>query len=359
MSNKLLELINKSIENQSDKSEFEDTNIDKKEFLKGRKSFNEKTDTGAQNLVNFIFNNSSHLIDLNAKVKIFLDWYYENIVDHNFQKREKMKNFIEKMAVWYELRYPDVDEILFNNNHRDLCNDDWHNDFNIDKFIELLSTEERRYLANPKYASIVYLNPNSRGAYLHLDKDGNVVIADDITRYTNSVIKDEELEGLSIRKVIELFKEKGITIPENNELDLTIKRFDTLTTQKEQMLNCIMYRIIERGGSRIGPRRAFLFALEFKRDIDVPMMYAIDRTDPKLRLFINEYIKAGGFKDLECYIDYFSKKYQNDKLEKISIQELILTQANNAATFYTPEEYVLHQELVSALSHYAKKKVKK
>ena len=34
------------------------------------------------------------------------------------------------------------------------------------------------------------------------------------------------------------------------------------------MLNCVMYRIIERGGNRIGPRRAFLYAKEFERNID-------------------------------------------------------------------------------------------
>lgn len=32
-----------------------------------------------------------------------------------------------------------------------------------------------------------------------------------------------------------------------------------------------MYRIIERGGNRIGPKRAFLFAKEFGRDIRIPV----------------------------------------------------------------------------------------
>ena len=38
-------------------------------------------------------------------------------------------------------------------------------------------------------------------------------------------------------------------------------------------LNCVMYRIIERGGNRIGPRRGFLFAKEFGRNIDIPMIF--------------------------------------------------------------------------------------
>lgn len=119
---------------------------------------------------------------------------------------------------------------------------------------------------------------------------------------------------------------------------------------KEEMLNCVMYRIIERGGNRIGPRRAFLYAKEFERNIDIPLMYAVDYSDPGLRLFINEYIKSGGFKDLECYIGYFSKINEDDKIDTVSIQQLILKQKSNASTFYTEEETNLHQRLVNLLA---------
>ena len=80
------------------------------------------------------------------------------------------------------------------------------------------------------------------------------------------------------------------------------------------------------------------------------MMYGIDRTDPGLRLFINEYLKAGGSKDLMCYVGYFSRTNKMQKLDMISIQDLILKQSNNAATFYTPEETVLHQRIVNVLA---------
>ena len=119
---------------------------------------------------------------------------------------------------------------------------------------------------------------------------------------------------------------------------------------KEELLNCFMYRIMERGGIRLGPRRAFLFAKEFERDIDIPMMYGVDFSDPGLRRFLNEYMKAGGSKDLECYIGYFSRTKQEKSLNTISIQELILTQPNDALTFYTKEEDELHQRLIHALA---------
>ena len=84
-----------------------------------------------------------------------------------------------------------------------------------------------------------------------------------------------------------------------------------------------MYRIIERGGNRIGPRRAFLFAKEFNRNIDIPMMYGVDTSDPGLKQFVDEYIKAGGSKDLVCYGNYFSRSSKNEKLETIKVREII------------------------------------
>lgn len=78
-------------------------------------------------------------------------------------------------------------------------------------------------------------------------------------------------------------------------------------------------------------------------------MYAVDYSDPGLIRFINEYIKAGGSKDLECYVGYFPKTSKKEKLDTISIQELILPENNNSKIAFTPEEYELHQRLVNVL----------
>ena len=106
-----------------------------------------------------------------------------------------------------------------------------------------------------------------------------------------------------------------------------------------------MYRIIERGGNRIGPRRGFLFAKEFNRDIDIPMSYGFDYSDPELKAFINEYIKAGGSKDLKCYEDYFWKINNKDKVNTVSIQKILLDLND-----YTSEEIELYQKLVNVLN---------
>ena len=323
----------------------------------------------------------STLIDLDAKVDEFIDWYFENMVKGNYtDSREyhaprEMRDLIEKIAVWYELRYPsyeinrlmpgsgqeqiNVNDVMFKNNpyvnelldeNSDAKELDWNDFYNTNVFMKSLPWEERCYFTKPRYRNIVYLNPNSRVAHLHLTKNGFVEMAEDVTGYTESVIKDEELTGLNVRDVVELFQEKGIELPENNELEKTINEANKWIQQKEGILDCAMYRIIERGGNRIGPRRAFLFAKEFGRNIDIPMMYAVDRSDPGLRLFMNEYIKSGGSKDLECYVGYFSRASKKEKLDTVTIQDLILTLWNDAATFYTPEEDELHQRLVNAIA---------
>ena len=320
-------------------------------------------------------------INLDDKVDEFIDWYFENMVKGNYTYigeyhfPRKMKNLIEKIAVWYELRYPSyeinrlmpgsgqeeisVNDVMFRNNpyvnelldkNSDAKELDWGYFYNTNVFMKSLPWEERCYFANPRYRNIVYINPNSRVAHLHLTKNGFVEISEGVTGYTKSIIKDKELIGLNVRDVVKLFQEKGIKLPENNELERAIKETDKWIYQKERILDCAMYRIIERGGNRIGPRRAFLFAKEFGRSIDIPMMYAVDRSDPGLRLFINEYLKAGGSKDLICYNGYFSRTSKREKVDTISIQELILTQKNNAATFYTPEEHELHQRIANAIA---------
>ena len=320
-------------------------------------------------------------ISLDDKVDEFIDWYFKNMVKGNYtdigeyQFPREMRDLIEKIAVWYELRYPsyeinrlmpgsgqeqiNVNDVMFRNNpyinelldeNSDAKELDWDDFYNTNVFMKSLPWEERWYFSKPRYRDRVYLNPNFRGAHLHLTKNGSVEMAEDITGFTKSAIKDEELTGLTVRDVVKLFKDKGIELPENNELEKAIKEADKWIQQKEGILDCAMYRIIERGGNRIGPRRAFLFAKEFSRSIDIPMMYAVDHSDPGLRLFMNEYIKAGGSKDLKCYVGYFSRASKNEKVYTTTIQDLILTQNNNAATFYTPEEHELHQRIVNAIA---------
>lgn len=319
-------------------------------------------------------------IVLDDKVNEFIDWFTENMVKGHctdigeYSIPIDMRNFIEKMAVWYELRYPDyeinrimpgssqeqidINEVMFSNNkytnyildeNSDIKDLDWNEFYNAKAFINSLPWSERYVFSRPKYQDIVYWNRGHGSAHLHLTRNGFV----EMSEYMDCVIpgiSNENLEDKNIKEIVKMLKEKGVKFPEDNEFEKAIKDYDNWVYQKDEMLNCVMYRIIERGGNRIGPRRAFMFAKEFGRNIDIPMTYGVDYLDPGLRLFMNEYIKTGGSKELICYVNYFSRASKYEKLNTVTMRELIKTQWNNAATFYTPEEDELHQRLVNALS---------
>ncbi len=322
-------------------------------------------------------------IDLDDKVDQFIKWYKDNMIKGYYTEMDqqhlliKMRNFIEKMAVWYELRYPDyeVDRFIFGSRQEDakvskvmfqdnpyihdlLGSDsevgvlDWDEFYNVQAFIDSLPRDEKFLLLKPQYQDIVYWDCDSSSAHLHLSQDGTVEMAEYMD-YVIPGISSEDLEGKNIKEVIKLIQDKKIKIPKDSEFVKAVNGYDKWTYQNEEIFNCVMYRIIARGGNRLGPHRAFLFAKEFKRNIDIPMMYGVDRADPDLRLFVNEYIKAGGSKELVCYNGYFSRKSKKEKLETISIQELILTQGSNPETFYTQEETELHQRFVDVIARKA------
>ncbi len=187
-----------------------------------------------------------------------------------------MRNFIEKIAVWYELRYSDdkvnlvlernqelknmenileMEDILEQDNKK-MNQDDDSEVYSVKSFYDALSYEEKIYLMQPCYRSILYWNGYSRYPSLHLSKNGIV----EKSKCMDTVIPEisnKDLEGKNIKKVMQIIREKGIIIPEQNEFIPTVQEYDKTNYQREGILNCAMYRIIERGGNQIGPRRDF------------------------------------------------------------------------------------------------------
>ena len=290
--------------------------------------------------------------DLNLKVDDFNKWCYENKIKGNytstgeFQNQNMYRDFIEKMAIWYELRYPDyevsklfgeeinlnVNEEMYNNNPyiqerfantNRLLNIDWKEFFNFTAFKNSLTPKEQSFLTDPTYPSIININ---NSAHMHLTSDGYVEECDYLYRYTYK-IDSENLIGLHIKDVLALFKENEIQLPVSTLK--SIKLYEINHYFKENLLDCVMYRIIERGGNRVGPRRAFLFAKEFQRNIEIPMKYGINTSDPKLYSLIIEYLNAGGNFDLDCYDDYFSRESKHQKLEIINLQKVIELELNS------------------------------
>lgn len=288
---------------------------------------------------------------LEKKIEDFLTWYENDFLDYVYYKEDvkdnslRLRKFIDKMAIWYELRYPDyeiekkfnynnfdkksINDIMFKDNEyvdtllddksfKDL---DWDEFYNTHAFIKSLPSNEKDYLSKPSYFDTVYLYPK-RSAYLHLTKNGYVSSSESFTAYTNGKVRDEELEGMHLKEVYSLLIQRGIKLPKDCEIAKLINAVDRRMYFKDELLNSIMYKIIERGGNIIGPRRGYLFAKEFNRNLDIPMMYAASAYDPKNVDFANQYLDDGGNSDLECYNNYFLRENKAD-LRLISVEDII------------------------------------
>lgn len=275
-------------------------------------------------------------VDLDEKIEEFLKLYSKNMIKSSYFRDDskhyqqlvevrKIRNFIEKMAAWYEFRFPDEEVIrLFNHDNAD--DENYNNfssniySFDYNKFFECLNFDEKSFLDDFKYPNLFYLD-HDNCAHLHLNSDGIVENSEYVFTYTNFKVKDEELIGMHIKDVVELFKDRKVDSSCSCELNNLIDSIDKKTYFKNEILNCVMYRLIESG--RVGARRAFLFAEDFERDIDIPMMYGIDISDKELKCFIDEYLKAGGSKDLICYANYLSIIFKKEIVMLTSIDDLI------------------------------------
>lgn len=331
---------------------------------------------------------SSFSVNLEEKVNAFIGWYFDNMVQKRYTevgeyyKPIELRNFIEKMAVWYELRYPSyeinrllpgsaqelkmVDIEMFQKNPYilELSSEDslmkeleWDQFYNAQVFFESLSSKEKMIFQKPHFSSVIHFNTyQQENVRFHITKNGVIDQAKGMEEYTSSQIKARDVIGKTLLETYALFQEKGVEIPQNGEFMSVIQKQQKWEYQQKELFNCVMYRLIERGGNRIGPRRAFLFAKEFHCNIDIPMMYGIDYSDPGLRGFINEYLKAGGREDLTCYVDYFTQRIYEKGYEKTTIQEIL----SHLKRHFTKEEKELHQKLTSILaSGVSEEKIKK
>lgn len=295
--------------------------------------------------------------DLNQKINDFILNYRQATKSNPqmYASPKTIRNLIDKVAIWYELRYPDYEvnkiipmglidgtqssqEMFENNPIYQGEENNWQDFYNYKAFVNALPVLERLYLSDLPYPQIVYLDIEEKGinpetgkpiivkvpqAHVHLTKDGYVEQAEFIETINGTEPKNITLEGKSLQEAIRTLEQQGIIIPERAEAKEILRLHQLMTETKEGILNCAMYEIIERGGSKSGPRRGLLFASEFGRNIDIPMQYGIDYSDMNALInLINTYIELGGKQDLECYEGYFYQP-KNTKLNTKSLQDIV------------------------------------
>lgn len=348
--------------------------------------------TKKENLLNE--NNESVLLD--DKINDFIDWYYDNMVKGKYSEVGeyyepiKMKNAIEKMVSWYEFIYPDFEvlkyfdtnknnglsanDIMFKNNkyinknlkqQSFISSFNWSDFFNYSSFLKLLSWEEREMLSYNHYPSVVYLNISKsiHNPHFHLNSKGYITSADEmdlLKTKDGELFSFDDFNGKHLKEALKILKEHNVKFPkEEIEIENIIDFYEKREKLRDEFLNCVMYRIIERGGSKIGPRRGFIFAQEFNRNIDIPMKYGVDFTDSNLRIFIDKYISIKGESNLECIDSYFTKFRVNNKLEFVNLHDLIKNVPYDCKSLYTDEEENLQEKLDISFQNEINQKVKK
>lgn len=351
-------IVIKELENVKNQQNSGQDQISQEELMKywanNFKTFNEQTIAPAT--VSFYEFLRKDIVILNDRVNRFIKWYKKNIVDASlptisiYAQEESMRNLIEKFAVWYEIKYPDalINEKIANKDDDSRFNRDAY--FSKEAFMKSLSKEEKIILENLNYPEIVYWNLNYRGIHVHIDSKGFVTCAEFLEMLVPGM-KDEEFIGKHITEVYEILKSNVLEVPSTCEFSKVIKEHNDWEYQKEEFLNCVMYRILERGVEKMGAKRAYLFAKEFNRCKDIPMAYGVDLNDPELRVFINRYLLDGGTSSLNCYVGY---NYHNSKINAItplSIAELLKRKINGEENFYTLEERNLQARLVGSLAN--------
>lgn len=315
------------------------------------------------------------IAELDKKIDKFIEWYTQNILKGHVPVWEekhlplKLRDLIEKAAVWYELRYPNYDlaSMLFGSlypsaNERIFTANpyvgenlgtetlfrllDWHAFYNFDAFLVTLSEEEKELFKVPSYKEKVYLDRNRRWL-LTVSPEGIVLDTSEISVGKKSL--DKFFIGKHLNQVKQVADAQGVSLEDDSEIDATLKEYEKRAYFYEELLNSIMYRIIERGGTINGAKRAFLFAKEFNRNIDVPMRYGVDINDPNLREFINLYLFNGGSIRLMCYTNYESRVTKKAQLRFGILSDILKYLPHDDTHHYTPQEDELHQSLVDYL----------
>ena len=313
-------------------------------------------------LYKYKFNQS---VDLNKRIDMFYDWFLNSKMCGYYNI--DIKELISKLASWYEMRYSDstLNEMLssgkidnyncFNFNRNKYIHDNFNDDSDV-YFLELSKTldfgffikslsDNEKVIFKKKKLSVNFTKDNYGNTYF-LTPNGFI---ESILDCNDSFLLNKCDRSTHITDVVG-FSEGSIDV----YINATKERYKGAVMScyksafiRKEVLNCAMYQMLLNNNTEYGTMRALLFAKEFGLDIDIPMIYGVER-DNYIRQEINFYLKFGGSKDLVCYRNYFDERYKNgeEPLEMDSIADMI----RKYNGWYTEEEKYLQQELCNVLA---------
>lgn len=274
---------------------------------------------------------------LEERIEEFLNWYEKYFIKKHtligeYATKKELRNLLEKVAVWYELRFPNYEienyikcsvsdvnyssemfsenqaikkvqqffkpeEQIIIDNFLGLIN--WDEFYSTKTFIHSLPFNEALFFSKPKYTNILYLGNfnkitlSSKGIILQIDFEED---------------KSNLIPLIKNKHITQVFKVLKKNFDDVEDVKDAITLYEKTFALKEKFLESIMIVIMLIGGEQIGPRRGLMFAEEFKLDLSLPMIYGVSKSDPFLKDFIDYYISLGGEKDIIFYENYYTKQ---------------------------------------------------
>ena len=311
---------------------------------------------------------------IDQQLEDYFKWYQDNILDYQCRDEEKneelkkLKKLISKFVAWYEIRYPDyelscmvpfpysddsfpMNEIL--KEEKQVSDEfDWATFYDKKVFLKSLSIEEKMLISNKyifngaRWLHFKSQNDLLYGIQVKLSKKMNVSYLFNIT--LNSIEQLSNIKGKNIDEAIQILKEHGYELEKNDRSFL--EYYNSKKENSCKILEAVMYSLMKSGGRYAGPRRALLFAKDFKLNLDIPMSYGIIMDDEDTLYLIDEYLKNGGSEDLTCYVESFRK----DK-KIMSLKDIIEKFLNDEPSYEVQREissrkYDLEEQLVTILN---------
>lgn len=307
--------------------------MNKKELiLKLRENFNKK-----QNSSKKLVQESKKFFsktDTNSKQLEFLKWCKENIPDY---KELDIKKIIDKIAIWYEFRYPEqfIDTLFYynkiiNSNKepnfqelKDLVN--WKDLFNYDTFMITLTKNEKEILQDVRFNEIYKLEKDGT---VYFNQDGSIInietllVNDDFFNFNeilNSYI------GKNVNELVCILMEYGRFFDAIDIYDLCIL-YNNKLLFKVKLLEMVLDKIIKRRGIELG----FLFILEFNLDINLLSNY-ISNNDLS-QMFIHKYLnllnkEEYNYKDLKMNEE--EQKFHEYIIKLLNLKKIFRTEKLN------------------------------
>ncbi len=217
----------------------------------------------------------------------FIKWYEEEAMRYStseigqFYPYIDMKKLIDKIVIWYELKYnSDLIEKRDNPNEQV---------FTTELLLNALPWFQRIYFYKTRYVNMVKMWKDKSIVNINLDAEGHVVSGE------NSRYLVDNLLGMSVEEVIELVSDNNLGYNVSN-LEKAIVNYRVQEEIKRKLMEVIIERMV-MSTDKYGLKRAFMFVKDFHLDPGILDKYLDKCGDWLLVERINEYKKNYSMQD--------------------------------------------------------------